>query len=76
MGQNPGYIRAIECGSAFPTMANFFSICEFLQVTPKEFFDFNEEPSNGMNALTDQLRQLNTEQIHTLSAFINSILKK
>ena len=25
IGQNPGYIRAIESGTAFPTMANFFS---------------------------------------------------
>lgn len=24
IGQNPGYIRAIESGTAFPTMANFF----------------------------------------------------
>ena len=28
IGQNPGYIRAIESGTAFPTMANFFYICE------------------------------------------------
>mgnify|MGYP001224140068 len=26
IGQNPGYIRAIESGTAFPTMANFFYI--------------------------------------------------
>lgn len=28
IGQNPGYIRAIECGTTFPTMSNFFYICE------------------------------------------------
>ena len=27
IGQNPGYIRAIECGTTFPTMSNFFYIC-------------------------------------------------
>ena len=53
IGQNPGYIRAIECGTTFPTMSNFFYICEYLNVTPQEFFNFSEEPSNGMNALTD-----------------------
>lgn len=25
IGQNPGYIRAIECGTTFPTMSNFFA---------------------------------------------------
>lgn len=49
IGQNPGYIRAIECGTTFPTMSNFFYICEYLNVTPQEFFNFSEEPSNGMN---------------------------
>ena len=34
IGQNPGYIRAIECGTTFPTMSNFFYICEYLNVTP------------------------------------------
>lgn len=27
IGQNPGYIRAIECGTTFPTMSNFFYKC-------------------------------------------------
>ena len=40
IGQNPGYINTIENGKSFPTMVNFFYICEFLNVTPKEFFDF------------------------------------
>ena len=41
IGQNPGYINTIENGKAFPTMVNFFYICEFLGVTPQEciFFD-------------------------------------
>ena len=47
IGQNPGYIRAIESGTAFPTMANFFYICEYFNITPQEFFNFGEETSNG-----------------------------
>lgn len=37
IGQNPGYIRTIESGAAFPTMANFFYICEYFNITPQEF---------------------------------------
>ena len=66
IGQNPGYTRAIECGTTFPTMASFFYICEYLNVTPQDFFNFNEEPSNGLNFLVDQLRQFDNEQIRTL----------
>ena len=70
IGQNPGYI------TAFPTMANFFYICEYFNITPQEFFNFGEETSNGMNALVDQLKQFDAEQINALTAFIKTIVKK
>ena len=76
IGQNPGYIRAIESGTAFPTMANFFYICEYFNITPQEFFNFGEETSNGMNALVDQLKQFDAEQINALTAFIKNNRKK
>lgn len=76
IGQNPGYIRTIESGAAFPTMANFFYICEYLNITTQEFFNFGEDPSNGMNALVDQLKQFDAEQINALTAFIKTIIKK
>ena len=37
IGQNTGYINSIESGKNFPTMKNFFYICEYLHITPKEF---------------------------------------
>lgn len=73
--QNPGYIRAIESGSAFPAMSSFFYICEYLNVTPQEFFDFNEDHADGINALVNQLDKLDEEQIQTLTAFIKTIVK-
>lgn len=43
IGQNPGYINTIENGKALPTMTNFFYICDFLHISPKEFFYTNSE---------------------------------
>ena len=39
MGQNPGYINSIENNKTFPSMSNFFEICDYLNITPMEFFD-------------------------------------
>ena len=75
LGQNPGYIRTIKSGSAFPAMSNFFYICEYLNVTPQEFFDFKEDHADGINALVDQLDKLDEEQIQALTAFIKTIVK-
>ena len=40
IGQNAGYINTIESGKAFPSMTVFFYICEYLDITPEEFFDY------------------------------------
>ena len=39
IGQNPGYINNIETGKALPSMSSFFFICEYLNITPQDFFD-------------------------------------
>lgn len=81
IGQNPGYINTIENGKAFPTMKNFFYICEFLHITPKEFFDIDtetpeEDNSLKINTLTEQLNQLDERQIDLITALVNELLQK
>ena len=39
IGQNAGYINNIETGKALPSMSGFFYICEYLGISPSEFFD-------------------------------------
>ena len=56
-------------------MSSFFYICEYLNVTPQEFFDFKGDHADGINALVDQLDKLDEEQIQSLAAFIKTIVK-
>mgnify|MGYP003310420832 CR=1 FL=1 len=39
IGQNPGYINNIESGKAMPSLNGLYYICEYLGITPSEFFD-------------------------------------
>ena len=39
IGQNSSYINRIENKKALPSMQGFFYICEYLEITPKNFFD-------------------------------------
>ena len=39
LGQSESYINKIENRRTLPSMAGFFYICEYLGVTPREFFD-------------------------------------
>ena len=39
LGKNKSYIQSISSGRSLPTMENFLEICEYLEVTPSQFFD-------------------------------------
>ena len=41
LGQGAGYINNIENANNLPSMAMFFEICEFLGITPGEFFNYS-----------------------------------
>lgn len=76
LGQNPGYINAIENGKAFPTMTNFFYICDFLHISPKEFFDVDSENPQKIKDLTEQLKLLDEKQIDTIATLVSGLLGK
>lgn len=72
LGQSESYINKIENQKALPSMNMFFYICEYLGVTPCEFFN-NKLKEQKINELTPQLQKLTPSQIdalkHILDAF-------
>ena len=56
MGQNPGYINKVENGKAMPSMEVFFYICEFLAITPSDFFDEKKKEPWKLHQLTEECR--------------------
>lgn len=76
IGQNPGYINTIENGKAFPTMTNFFYICEFLSVTPQEFFDTGANNPEKLNILIKYLKQMDDKQIDALTTIAEGLSEK
>jgi transcriptional regulator with XRE-family HTH domain len=75
IGQNSGYISNIECGKALPSMSVFFFICDYLNITPSEFFDMNSEDPEKINLLLKDLKQLNSEQLALISAMVKNLIK-
>ena len=76
IGQNPGYINTIENAKALPSMNNFFYICDFLHISPKDFFDTESESPEKIKKLTALLRHLNTEQLEALMVIVESMTNK
>ena len=45
LGHSKSYIQSISSGKALPSMSEFLYICEYLGVTPKDFFDTSQNDS-------------------------------
>lgn len=63
IGQNPGYINNIECGKALPSMASFFYICEYLGITPAEFFETDIKAPEKIRQITENLASLDNDSL-------------
>ena len=61
IGQSPGYINSLENRNGFPSMQVFFYICEYLGVTPAEFFDDASEHPAAYPELLDEIKWLRQE---------------
>lgn len=73
MGQNPSYINNIENGKALPSMSSFFYICEYLGISPKDFFDTEiKNPSKSME-LYSVSNRLSDSQLEHLIALVKDI---
>lgn len=76
IGQNPGYINSIETGKSLPSMSAFFYICDYLKITPKEFFDTESDDPVKNNEIAENLKKLTPEQLNNIGAVINDLATK
>lgn len=76
IGQNQNYINNIESGRALPSMTVFFYICEYLDITPSEFFDLDSSAPEALRKLTGQLKRLPPEYLEHISAIVEGLEKR
>ena len=76
LGQSEGYINAIENQKGFPSMEAFFYICEYLGVTPREFFDDETGYTPQSRELLRQYELLEQEEREHVSGIIAALGKR
>ena len=74
IGQNAGYINNIENGKALPSMNGFFFICDFLGITPQQFFDFDNTQPELLDSVIQDLKRLNKRQLQNISEIISDLV--
>ena len=73
LGQSPGYINNIENGHNMPSMAVFFYICDYLGVTPAEFFEVENSDPATLSPIFEQIKKLKPEQVEVLQGMLNQM---
>lgn len=76
IGQNPGYINNIETGKSMPSLTGIFYICEYLGVTPSEFFDLESTNPSKIDDIVKDMKHLDDAQLDTIAALVKGLRKK
>ena len=73
IGQNINYINQIENRKMFPSLQTFFYICEFLGVSPQEFFDADNAHPDQLSDLIADLKKLDADMLSYISKIVKAI---
>ena len=76
IGQNPGYINSIENGKANPSLDGIFYICEYLGVSPSEFFEMGSPNPTKLDGIIADMKRLNDKQLDVIATLVKEIAKK
>lgn len=58
LGKNKSYIQGISSGRSMPSMKQFFEICEYLEISPQEFFDTEIREQPLLHTATELMKEL------------------
>ena len=74
LGQSESYINKIENRRTMPSMAGFFYICEYLDISPREFFDTETISPAKKAQLDEALRKLPPQKCDHILQIIEDML--
>ena len=72
LGHSTSYIRSITSGRALPSMSEFLYICEYLGVTPQEFFDEGNPNPAALKEFITEAKKLDSKTM----SYILGIMKE
>ena len=73
LGQSESYINKIENRRTLPSMTGFFYICEYLEITPQEFFNINADAPQRSKELLQEIEKLSPEQTEHILLLVKDL---
>ena len=76
LGQNRSYIQSISSGKAMPSMAGFFNICDYFNITPVEFFDDSVKEPTLLNEVFKSMKNLSEDDLELIRSIAQRLSEK
>lgn len=76
LGHSKSYIQSISSGKALPSFSEFLFICDYLGVTPKEFFDADTKEPQLVCKLTALAKNLTADDLAALITMAERLADK
>ena len=76
LGQSESYINKIENRHTLPSFTGFLNICDFLDITPQEFFNTNAAAPQKAKELLRELEKLSPEQTEHILQIVKDLSRK
>lgn len=73
LGHSKSYIQSISSGRALPSMSEFISICEYLGVAPKEFFDDENSDPVLHGEVIETMKDMQDKDIELILALLKRL---
>jgi len=73
LGKNKGYIQSIVSGRTLPSMNEFFAMCEYLGVKPKDFFDVDIKNPALSDKAFEKINMLNEDGLRAIIGFVDML---
>lgn len=63
LGHSRSYIYNISSGKSLPPMAEFLEICDYLEITPSQFFNDTTDNPALLQSAIEELRKLDDDDL-------------
>ncbi len=76
LGHSRSYIYNITSGKSLPPLIELFSICEYFNITPAEFFDDKLPNPELVHKAVEEFKKLDDRDMLMILSLINRLTKK
>lgn len=76
VGLSKSYITQIERKKNLPSMTAFLKICDYLEISPMNFFDDEMENPETLGKLFEKLKTLNQQELESVVGIVDVIVKQ